>query len=51
MVVYTSVIGGFELNESVSIVLEASCSTTYFSVPSLDLVETAPRLMDSTTKG
>ena len=51
MEVDTSVIGGFELNESVSIVLEASCSTAYFSVPTLDLVETTPRLMDSTPKG
>ena len=47
----TSVLGGSELNESVSIVLEASCSTAYFSVPSLDLVEKALWLMDSTLDG
>jgi len=32
-------------------VLEASYSTTYFSVPNLDPVETAPILMDSTLDG
>ena len=47
----TSVRVGLRMNESVSIVLEASCSTTYFLVPNLDLVETTPWLMDSTPNG
>ena len=40
--------GGFELNELVSLVLEASCSTAYIIVVSLDMVETTPLLMDLT---
>ena len=47
----TSVRVGLSMNESVSIVLKASCSTAYFLVPSLDIVEIAPWLMDSTLDG
>ena len=49
--VNTSVRVGLRMNESVSIVLEASYSIAYFSVPRLDLVETSPWLMDSTPDG
>ena len=35
-------------NELVSLVLEASCSTAYIPILSLDMVETTPLLMDST---
>ena len=38
----TSVRGGLRLNESVSIILEASYYTAYFLVPSLDVVQTSP---------
>lgn len=38
----TSVRVGLKMNELVSIVLAASCSTAYFSVPSLDPVEITP---------
>ena len=36
------------MNESISIVLEASCSTNYIPVLGLDMGETAPIHMDST---
>jgi len=39
------------LNESISMVLEASYSTTYIPVLSLDVVETTHFLMDSTPNG
>ena len=47
----TSIRGGLRLNELVSKVLEESCSTVYFLVPSLDVVKTAPWLMNSTPDG
>ena len=37
----TSARGGLKLNELISIILEASCSTAYFLIPSLDVVEIA----------
>ena len=43
--------GGFEANESVSPLLEASCLTAYIPVLCWEMVETAPLLMDSTPKG
>ena len=43
--------GEMQLNESVSYLIEAICSTTYFPVLSLDLVETAPKLVSSTPRG
>ena len=39
------------MNESVSYHIEASCFIAYISVPSLDMVETAPRMMSSTPRG
>jgi len=39
------------VNESVSMVLEASCSTAYIPIPSLDMVKTIPYLLDSTPDG
>ena len=41
----------FGVNESISLVLEASCSTAYILVLSLDMVETTPLLMHSTPDG
>ena len=39
------------MNESVSYHIEASCLIAQISVPSLELVETAPRMMSSTPRG
>ena len=41
---------GFEANELVSALLEASCLTTYIPVLCWEMVQTAPLLMDSTPK-
>ena len=43
--------GGFEANESVSPLLEASCLTAYISVLCWEMVETTPLLMDLTLEG
>lgn len=42
---------GFEANESVSPLLEASYLTAYISVLCWEMVEVAPLLMDYTPKG
>ena len=43
--------GGFEANELVSILIEASCFTAYILGPCLEMVETVPLLMVSTLDG
>jgi len=43
--------GGLGVSESVLMVLEASYSTTYINVPSLDMVETVRYLLDLTPVG
>ena len=43
--------GNLQLNESVSQLLEASCSTAQFLVISLDFVGIAPNIMSSTPRG
>ena len=43
--------GEFQLNESVSYLIEASYSTTYFLVLNLDLAEKAPKIVRSTPIG
>lgn len=37
--------GGFEANESVFLLIEASCLTAYIPGPCLEMVETTPLLM------